>query len=263
MNKRKSSGQFVKRSLAMLESPAFRALSLTGHRILACIEIEHCAHGGKDNGALPVTHADFKRFGIHHNAVGPGIREAVALGFTEISRHGVAGNAEYRRPTLFRQTYLPAFGKEATNEWTAIETIKEATIIAAKARAATPEQYRFLAPKSKRPLGTGKRRNQYRKPVPRDGDFQYRKPVQKARNPRYRKPVLLSRYLSISSERSENPPRLAGPMPKLPWSTPAVTEGSAVLSPGALVDADWNPSPLRKTTSPGADIRHPASGDGP
>jgi hypothetical protein len=137
MNKRNTSDQFVKRPLAMLKSPAFRALSLTGHRILARIEIEHCAHRGKDNGALPVTHQSFRLFGIDRDAVAPGIREVEALGFTKITQRGIAGNAEYRRPNMFRQTYLPADGKEPTNEWATIKTIKQAKAIAAAARSAT------------------------------------------------------------------------------------------------------------------------------
>ena len=106
--KRKTVDQYIKRPIAMVRSPAFQVMSLTGHRILACIESEHCRHGGRDNGKLPVPHQAFRQFGIHRHAVGPGIREVEALGFHEITQHGIAGNAEFRRPTLFRLTYLPA-----------------------------------------------------------------------------------------------------------------------------------------------------------
>ena len=43
-------GQFAPRLIEMLESPAYRALSLSGHRILDRIEIEMAHHGGTDNG---------------------------------------------------------------------------------------------------------------------------------------------------------------------------------------------------------------------
>jgi hypothetical protein len=43
------------RPIEMLESPAYRALSLSAHRALSRIEIELAHHGGKDNGKLPVT----------------------------------------------------------------------------------------------------------------------------------------------------------------------------------------------------------------
>jgi hypothetical protein len=49
-------GQFAPRTIAMIESPAFRVLSLSAHRILARLEIELAHHGGKDNGALPCTY---------------------------------------------------------------------------------------------------------------------------------------------------------------------------------------------------------------
>ena len=42
--------QFSPRTLAMLESPAYRVMSLAAHRVIARIEIELCHHGGNDNG---------------------------------------------------------------------------------------------------------------------------------------------------------------------------------------------------------------------
>jgi hypothetical protein len=71
MNRRKNTsahtinGQFAPRTIEMLRSPAMRALSLTGRRILDRVEIELASHGGKDNGHLPVTHTDLIEFGIH------------------------------------------------------------------------------------------------------------------------------------------------------------------------------------------------------
>ena len=51
--------QFSTRIIRMLESPAYRALSLSAHRLLSRIEVELAHHGGKDNGKLPVTFKDF------------------------------------------------------------------------------------------------------------------------------------------------------------------------------------------------------------
>ena len=107
MSKRRTiNGQFAPRPIEMLRSPAMRVLSLTGHRILARIEIEHARHAGRENGRLPVTHADFRGYGIHHHAVGSGLREVVALGFIEQTQRGFAGPIEHC-PSLFRLTYLP------------------------------------------------------------------------------------------------------------------------------------------------------------
>ena len=107
--RRKISGQFVPRRLEMLRSPAFCALSLSGHRILARIEIEHANHGGKDNGKLPVTFADFAEdaASINRTRSRPPSARPCALGFIEVTRRGRAGNGEYRTPNLFRLTYLP------------------------------------------------------------------------------------------------------------------------------------------------------------
>src|SRR5215207_1251987 len=87
---RKIDGQFVPRIIAMMESPAYRVLSLSAHRTLSRIEIELGHHGGHENGSLPVTYDQFVEYGIHRHAIGPALRELVALGFIEITEPGVA-----------------------------------------------------------------------------------------------------------------------------------------------------------------------------
>src|SRR4051794_31274966 len=105
--KNKIGEQFAPRPIRMLESPAYRVLSLTAHRVLARIEIEMAHHGGFDNGRLPVTFDDFEDYGIHRHAVAAALRECVALGFLEISERGRAANAEFRTPSKYRLTYRP------------------------------------------------------------------------------------------------------------------------------------------------------------
>jgi hypothetical protein len=58
------SGQFAPRRIEMLGSPAYRALSRSGHMVISRIEIELAAHGGNDNGRLPVTVEDFVHYGV-------------------------------------------------------------------------------------------------------------------------------------------------------------------------------------------------------
>src|SRR5262245_23034879 len=96
----KISGQFSARLIEMLESPAFAALNLQEHRLLARIEIELAHHGGNDNGELPVTKEHFVEYGIHNDYVAPSIRVCEALGFIRV-RHGRGGNAEHRVPNKF------------------------------------------------------------------------------------------------------------------------------------------------------------------
>ena len=80
----------------MLESPAFRVLSLSARRVLDRLEIELAHHGGQDNVSLPVTYEHFHEYGIHRHAIGPGIRRCVALGFVEVTEPGRAGNVEFQ-----------------------------------------------------------------------------------------------------------------------------------------------------------------------
>lgn len=127
--------QFIARTVPMLQSSAFRTLSLSGHRVLARVELEHASHGGADNGKLPVTYNDFAEYGVDRHAVAPAIRECVALGFLEVTEQGRAGNAEFRSPNKFRLTYIYA-GPKPTDEWRQIETDEQAKILAIAARRA-------------------------------------------------------------------------------------------------------------------------------
>lgn len=121
-------GQFAARLIEMLRSPAWCALSLSARRVLDRLEIELASHGGTDNGRLPVTYDDFHRYGIHRHAIAPAIREAVALGFLEITEQGRAGNAEYRKPNVFRLTYKHTDKPPSppTDDWQHIKTPEHA-----------------------------------------------------------------------------------------------------------------------------------------
>lgn len=130
-------GQFAPRLIEMLESPAFRVLSLSARRVLDRVEVEMGHHGGTDNGRLPVTYDDFQRYGIDRHAIAPAIREACALGFLEVTERGRAGNAEFRSPSLYRLTYRDDWRKKGdpTHEWRRINSIECALEIRDKARA--------------------------------------------------------------------------------------------------------------------------------
>ena len=130
-------GAFAWRLIEMLESPAYRVLSLSAHRAMARLEIELAQHGGKpeENGRLPCTYEHFAEFGLHRDAIAPAIRELVALGFVEITQRGSAGNAGFRQPALYRLTYRHwGSHKQTTDEWRRITTIDDAVIVAERAR---------------------------------------------------------------------------------------------------------------------------------
>jgi hypothetical protein len=129
----KFDGPFAGRLIKMLESPAYRVLSLSGHRVLARIEIELKRHGGEDNGKLPITYEQLVEYGIHRHSIAPAIRECEMLGFLEVER-GKAGNREYRAPSRYRLTYQPVGRAQPTHEWQRIQTLEDAEAIARAAR---------------------------------------------------------------------------------------------------------------------------------
>lgn len=126
--------QFAPRTISMLESPAYRELSLSAHRVLARVEIEFAHHAGTDNGRLPVTYDNFEHYGVHRHAIAPAIRECVALGFLEITEPGRAGNADFRRPTQYRLTYRHTDRASPTDEWRRIGDALQAAALAGAAR---------------------------------------------------------------------------------------------------------------------------------
>ena len=139
MTKISKYGQFSYRPIAMLKSPAYRALSLSAHKFLSRVEIEHARHGGGDNGDLPVTFAQFAEYGIRRNSITSAQCEVEALGFVKI-KHGKAGVGDWRCPNLFRLTYRPCGDARPTNDWRHIRTDVEAQRVAREARlgAASP-----------------------------------------------------------------------------------------------------------------------------
>jgi hypothetical protein len=128
------SEQFSAHPISMLESPAWGTLSLSARRFLDRLEIELAHHGGNDNGKLPLTYEHLEAYGMDRHAIAPAIREAVALGFVEITEQGRGGNAESRRPTQYRITYAHSRGPEPTHEWRKIKTVEDASAIADAAR---------------------------------------------------------------------------------------------------------------------------------
>lgn len=134
-NRNSINEQFAARTISMLESPAFCVLSRAAHLCLARIEIEFARHGGSDNGRLPVRYADFEAYGVHKDSIAPALVELEALGFIEITERGRAGNAEWRKPNLFRLTFRSTDYAEPTNEWRKISSAEDAKAAKRQAEA--------------------------------------------------------------------------------------------------------------------------------
>jgi hypothetical protein len=155
----KIDGQFNARLIEMMESPAYRVLSLSAHRVLDRIMIELAHHGGNDNGKLPVTYEHFEEYGIHRQAIAPAIRELEALGFIEVTQRGKPSFGEFRWPNLFRLTCVNCKSiPSPTHEWRRIPTIEAAELLARSSRKATSARPPRPPPQPK-PTGNG----QYKK----------------------------------------------------------------------------------------------------
>jgi DNA-binding FadR family transcriptional regulator len=155
-------GQFSARLIEMLESAAYRVLSLSAHRVLDRIMIELAHHGGNDNGKLPVTYEQFEEYGIHRHAIAPAIRELEALGFIEVTQHGRPGVGIFRRSNLFRLTCVNCKSTpNPTHEWRRIPTIEAAELQAQAARKSSGERPPPTphTPPSK-PMGNGQHRRE-------------------------------------------------------------------------------------------------------
>jgi hypothetical protein len=77
-------GAFIAHPRQLLESPSMRVLSLAERRALDRIELEHMAHGGAENGRLPVTYVDFKKWGVRPDSIAGAIRALEALGSSKL-----------------------------------------------------------------------------------------------------------------------------------------------------------------------------------
>lgn len=128
--------QFAGQPIPMLESPAWRVMSMSARRVVDRIQIEFAHHGGKDNGKLPCTYNHFVEYGIDRHSVGPAIRESCALGFLEVTERGRPSAGEFRSPNKFRLTFRHTeAGGPATDEWQRIKSTADAKAIARAARA--------------------------------------------------------------------------------------------------------------------------------
>lgn len=133
-------GQFAPRTIEMISSHAFRALSLSARRVLDRLEIELAAHGGNDNGRLPTTYGNFCDYGLDSKAIAPAIREVVALGFVEVTERGRPSKADWRFPSKYRLTYRHTDTHKPTDEWRSISSAERARKLAIAAREAKDQQ---------------------------------------------------------------------------------------------------------------------------
>jgi hypothetical protein len=232
VRRNKIDGPFAWKYIEALISPAYRVMSLSAHRVVDRIQIEHHHHGGKENGDLPVTFDDFAEYGIHRHAIGPAIREAEALGFIRIAQIGRGGNREYRRPNKFALTHLATKDDPMpTNDWRRSKTIEEAEMIAKEARNARPKFSRKRPPQKK--IYSGGKRTGF------SGGTRTREPpfsvAETALRGSVRKPPLLSISSGVAATSgliATEPTRAVGP--KRASTKPAKASGTDDAKPLVL-----------------------------
>jgi hypothetical protein len=125
------------RTLAMLESPAWRTLPAGSITIVERIEIEHARHAGTENGKLPVTYDNFEAHGAQRKLIPFYIRVAETLGFIDVTEQGHAGAGDTRRAARYALTWLDRWdGAPRTNRWVRFETLADARSAVAAVRDA-------------------------------------------------------------------------------------------------------------------------------
>jgi hypothetical protein len=130
----KIEGQWIPYTLEMIESPAFRALSFQGRRVLNRLEIEHCAHGGAENGRLPCRYHDFESYGCRRKSISRALIEVEALGFIRTVTLGTRAYGDVPgKASTFRVTYLHTPDAAPTHDWKKISTMAEAKKVVAQA----------------------------------------------------------------------------------------------------------------------------------
>lgn len=102
---------------SLLESEALSSISNAARRCLDRIMLEHLDHAGKENGALPVTYGDFEAFGVRHASIKGALTELEQAGLVECVERGRGGYGEYRRPSVYRITFLATKAAGPTHDW--------------------------------------------------------------------------------------------------------------------------------------------------
>lgn len=113
----KIEGAFVPHRQDMLASEAWAELSIVDRRVLDRLELEHMSHAGTENGNLPCTFDDFAAFGIRRQSIGASLKRLHRLGLVRITEQGRGGNAEWRKASRYRLTYIGAKGEPPTDDW--------------------------------------------------------------------------------------------------------------------------------------------------
>ncbi|KQM34578.1 hypothetical protein ASF03_21250 [Rhizobium sp. Leaf68] len=109
-------GGWMAISRELLESAAYRSLSVNGRKALDRLIIEHISHGRAENGKLIVTHDQLYEYGVTFGSIADALEELAYKKLIKMVK-GRAGNGT-AHPTVFTLTFDGTYeGAAATNEW--------------------------------------------------------------------------------------------------------------------------------------------------
>jgi hypothetical protein len=161
-------GQFIGHRRDLLESPVWRALSIAERRLLDRLELEILRNGGnRANGSLEVSYGQFYASGVRKDGIRPALDMVTAFGLLVTIERGRGGNAEHRKGSKYRLTYLPApipGGVEIygpTDQWRLIEASDVKRILAEMKKAAATQKAAATAARKAAKTSLG--------PTPRNG----------------------------------------------------------------------------------------------
>ena len=97
---------FIGEPMSLLESPGYQALNFPAFKILSFLKLEHCRHGGAENGRLMAPHRQLQALGISPRTIKPALAMLEAFGIIRLTTDG---ERQGGRPNAARYalTWLP------------------------------------------------------------------------------------------------------------------------------------------------------------
>jgi hypothetical protein len=140
---------FIMLPLALVESDAFRSLSISAYRVLTFLWREHMRKGGQENGKLNAPHRQLVTFGVSPRLIEPAISHLEEIGLVECNRGAMRME---RVATTYRLMWLDDRGFIDTtgpNPWRAFSNPALASLPQPKIRNLPPQVKAALPPQVK------------------------------------------------------------------------------------------------------------------
>lgn len=84
----KLEGAFAPLPVYLLQSPAYRALTISARRVLDFLMVEHLTHGGRENGRLWAPYAQLETYGVRKDSIREALHMLECFGLIERTQYG-------------------------------------------------------------------------------------------------------------------------------------------------------------------------------